>query len=66
MRGLGCRLTNVRLRRRTWCGALPQVPTADIFRGTLPFLWVQFANVALILAFPQIVLWLPQTMGLLR
>ena len=47
-------------------GALPQVPTADIFRGTIPFLWVQFANVALILAFPSLVLWLPQTMGLIR
>lgn len=47
-------------------GALPQVPTADIFRGTLPFLVVQFVNVALILAFPALVLWLPQTMGLLR
>jgi C4-dicarboxylate transporter, DctM subunit len=47
-------------------GALPQIPTADIFRGTLPFLAVQFANVALILAFPGLVLWLPQTMGLLR
>lgn len=47
-------------------GALPQVPTADIFRGTLPFLAVQFANVALILAFPGLVLWLPQSMGLLR
>lgn len=47
-------------------GALPQIPTADIFRGTIPFLWVQFANVGLILLFPQLVLWLPQTMGLLR
>ena len=33
-------------------GQLPQVPTADISRGTLSFLWVQFANVALILLFP--------------
>ena len=47
-------------------GQLPQVPTADIFRGTLPFLWVQFANVGLILLFPQLVLWLPRTMGLTR
>ena len=47
-------------------GQLPQVPTADIFRGTLPFLWVQFANVALILFFPEMVLWLPRTMGLTR
>jgi len=45
-------------------GALPEVPTADIFRGTLPFLWVQFVNVILILLFPALVLWLPRTMGL--
>lgn len=44
-------------------GQLPDVPTADIFRGTLPFLWVQFLNVLLILLFPQLVLWLPRTMG---
>jgi tripartite ATP-independent transporter DctM subunit len=47
-------------------GALPNVPTADIFRGTVPFLWVQFANVLLILLFPAIVLWLPRTMGMVR
>ncbi|MBI4561386.1 MAG: TRAP transporter large permease subunit, partial [Candidatus Rokubacteria bacterium] len=47
-------------------GAVPQVATADIFRGTLPFLWVQFLNVAVIMLFPQIVLWLPRTMGLWR
>jgi tripartite ATP-independent transporter DctM subunit len=47
-------------------GALPGVPTAEIFRGTLPFLWVQFANVLLILVFPAIVLWLPRTMGLAK
>lgn len=47
-------------------GVLPSVPTAEIFRGTLPFLWVQFANVLLILVFPAIVLWLPRTMGLAR
>ncbi|HXH82325.1 MAG TPA: TRAP transporter large permease [Candidatus Tectomicrobia bacterium] len=45
-------------------GQLRDVPTADIFRGTLPFLWVQFANVALIMLFPELVLWLPRTMGL--
>ncbi|MGH7383881.1 MAG: TRAP transporter large permease [Candidatus Rokuibacteriota bacterium] len=47
-------------------GQLPDVPTADIFRGTIPFLWVQFANVALIMLFPELVLWLPRTMGLTR
>jgi tripartite ATP-independent transporter DctM subunit len=47
-------------------GVLPQVPTAEIFRGTLPFLWVQFVNVLLILLFPDLVLWLPRTMGLTK
>jgi TRAP-type mannitol/chloroaromatic compound transport system permease large subunit len=47
-------------------GAVPSVPTADIFRGTLPFLWVQFVNVLLILLFPAIVLWLPRTMGMAK
>jgi tripartite ATP-independent transporter DctM subunit len=47
-------------------GAVPQVPTAEIFRGTVPFLIVQFINVAIILAFPDIVLWLPRTMGLTK
>jgi tripartite ATP-independent transporter DctM subunit len=47
-------------------GAVPQVPTADIFRGTLPFLIVQFVNVAVIMMFPEIVLWLPRTMGLTK
>jgi len=47
-------------------GQLPDVPTADIFRGTLPFLWVQFANVALIMLFPELVLWLPRSMGLTK
>lgn len=47
-------------------GVLPTVPTADIFRGAMPFLWVQFANVLLILLFPAIVLWLPRTMGMVK
>jgi tripartite ATP-independent transporter DctM subunit len=47
-------------------GTVPQVRTADIFRGTLPFLWVQFLNVIVIMLFPPIVLWLPRTMGLWR
>jgi TRAP-type C4-dicarboxylate transport system permease large subunit len=44
-------------------GAVPALSTAEIFLGTMPFLWVQFANVLLILLFPAIVLWLPRTMG---
>jgi tripartite ATP-independent transporter DctM subunit len=47
-------------------GQLVDVTTADIFRGTLPFLWVQFLNVALILVFPPVVLWLPRSMGIVK
>ncbi len=43
-------------------GVLPEVPTADIFRGTMPFLVVQLLNVIVILLFPEIVLWLPRMM----
>lgn len=43
-------------------GAVPGVSTADIFRGTMPFLAVQIVNVALIILFPEIVLWLPRMM----
>jgi C4-dicarboxylate transporter DctM subunit len=47
-------------------GVLPGVSTGEIFRGTLPFLGVQVLNVVLILLVPQIVLWLPRTMGVVR
>lgn len=47
-------------------GAVPQVSTADIFRGIVPFLIVNFANVAVLMLFPELVLWLPRTMGLTK
>jgi tripartite ATP-independent transporter DctM subunit len=47
-------------------GAVPALSTAEIFRGIVPFLWVQFANVLLILLVPAVVLWLPRTMGLVK
>jgi tripartite ATP-independent transporter DctM subunit len=47
-------------------GVVPEVTTADVFHGIVPFLIVQLVNVAIILAFPEIVLWLPRTMGLTR
>lgn len=43
-------------------GTVPDVPTHEIFRGTLPFLAVQIANTILILLVPGLVLWLPSTM----
>jgi TRAP-type mannitol/chloroaromatic compound transport system permease large subunit len=42
------------------------VSTAEIFRGIVPFLYVQLVNVAVIMLFPQVVLWLPRTMGLTK
>ncbi len=47
-------------------GAVPQVSTAEIFRGIVPFLYVQLINVAVIMLFPEVVLWLPRTMGLTK
>ncbi len=47
-------------------GAVPQVSTAEIFRGIVPFLYVQLVNVAVIMLFPEMVLWLPRTMGLTK
>jgi TRAP-type mannitol/chloroaromatic compound transport system permease large subunit len=47
-------------------GAVPQVSTAEIFRGIVPFLIVQFVNVAVLMLFPELVLWLPRTMGLTK
>lgn len=41
---------------------VPEVPIMDIFRGAAPFVVLTLLVVALITAFPQIVLWLPSTM----
>jgi TRAP-type C4-dicarboxylate transport system permease large subunit len=37
----------------------PQISLPDMYRGVLPFLLAPFALIALLLAFPQIALWLP-------
>ncbi|OGA12736.1 MAG: hypothetical protein A3H32_15970 [Betaproteobacteria bacterium RIFCSPLOWO2_02_FULL_63_19] len=39
------------------------VPLHDIFRGCLWFLACEVVIMTLIIAFPQISLWLPNTMG---
>lgn len=39
------------------------IPLQDVFRGIGPFFIADVITVAGLLAFPQIVLWLPQTMG---
>ena len=41
----------------------PEVPLSEIFRGVLPFVIICLLLVLLIVAFPQLALWLPSTMG---
>jgi len=41
----------------------PEVPLFEIFRGVLPFVIICLILVVLIVAFPQLALWLPSTMG---
>ena len=40
-----------------------KVPMEEIFRGNMPFLIAMIAALALIIAFPDIALWLPRTMS---
>ena len=40
-------------------GVAPDIPLNKIFKGTLPFVAADILHVALLLAFPAIVLWLP-------
>ncbi|HTH79207.1 MAG TPA: TRAP transporter large permease [Ramlibacter sp.] len=44
-------------------GMARNVPLGETFRGVLPFLVSDFVRIALMLAFPQIALWLVQFMG---
>ncbi|HEY0920020.1 TRAP transporter large permease [Devosia sp.] len=41
----------------------PEVDVMEIFRGCYPFVAVMIAVVFLLMAFPQLVLWLPESMG---
>jgi tripartite ATP-independent transporter DctM subunit len=41
---------------------LPDIPTATIFRGVLPFIAADVVRAALLIAFPIIALWLPNLM----
>jgi tripartite ATP-independent transporter DctM subunit len=38
----------------------PEVTTAHIYRGIIPFVILQLAGLALVVAFPQLVTWLPR------
>ncbi len=49
---------NVFVMRRT----APEVPMGDIFMGVLPFVLGELVVIALLIAFPQIALWLPGQM----
>jgi TRAP-type mannitol/chloroaromatic compound transport system permease large subunit len=43
--------------------APPEVSLSDIYRSIGPFVLVMVLGLALIMAFPQIALWLPQTLN---
>lgn len=38
----------------------PEVPLGDVYRGVIPFVIMDAVNVAMLVAFPQISLWLPK------
>ncbi len=43
--------------------APPSITTGDIYRGAIPFVLIQVIAVGLLLAFPGLVLWLPELIG---
>ena len=43
--------------------APPEVATADIYRGVIPFIGLQLVAVALVFYFPTIAIWLPKAIG---
>lgn len=43
-------------------GVAPKIPLGDIFRGVLPFIFVEAAIVVLLIAFPELVTFLPDLM----
>jgi len=44
-------------------GVVPNWDLKDIYLGMMQFMLVQLVGLGLILAFPQLVLWLPKVMG---
>jgi TRAP-type mannitol/chloroaromatic compound transport system permease large subunit len=40
------------------------VPTAQIWRGVMPFLYADILRLSVLIAFPMITLWLPRFLGL--
>ncbi|MEZ5741894.1 MAG: TRAP transporter large permease [Burkholderiaceae bacterium] len=53
--GLNCFVVN---------GVRPDIPLTDVFRGILPFFIADVVTIAVLLAFPDIVLWLPRQMNM--
>ncbi|MFC4272415.1 TRAP transporter large permease subunit [Sneathiella chungangensis] len=51
--GLNCYVVN---------GVRPDIPLADVFRGIGPFFVADVLTIALFIAFPWLITWLPQTM----
>jgi len=51
--GLNCYVVN---------GVRPDIPLTDVFRGIGPFFIADVLTVALFIAFPALIVWLPQTM----
>jgi TRAP-type mannitol/chloroaromatic compound transport system permease large subunit len=44
--------------------APPEISTFDIYRGVIPFVFLQLIGLAICIAFPEIVMWLPRvTLG---
>jgi TRAP-type mannitol/chloroaromatic compound transport system permease large subunit len=43
---------------------LPDVPTSQIWKGVMPFLFADILRLGVLIAFPAITLWLPKTLGL--
>jgi TRAP-type C4-dicarboxylate transport system permease large subunit len=43
---------------------MPQLPTAAIWRGVLPFVGADVLRMAVLIAFPALSLWLPRWLGL--
>jgi tripartite ATP-independent transporter DctM subunit len=44
-------------------GIAPDIPMRTIYRGVLPFIIADFAVLALLVAFPDLALWLPRVLG---
>ncbi|MDE0093175.1 MAG: TRAP transporter large permease [Gammaproteobacteria bacterium] len=62
--GLNCFVVaGVSRELSTTTGHSMAIPLQDVYKGVLPFFVADIATVAILLAFPGIVLWLPNTMS---